>query len=94
MNRSLGFQILGFIDDNPVLRSARIMNVPVLGTGRELAAIVDQYRSNSPKIDEVVIAMPSATGRQMREAHASCRAAGLTCRTIPGIGDLLTGNIP
>jgi FlaA1/EpsC-like NDP-sugar epimerase len=90
-NPALGFQVLGFIDDNPLLRSTRIMDVPVLGNGRSLPAIVDQYRDRFPKIDEVVIAMPSATGRQMREAHASCRAAGVPCRTIPGIGDLLSG---
>src|SRR5215831_448987 len=35
--------------------------------------------------------MPSATGLQMREAHANCRAAGVTCRTIPSLGDLLSG---
>src|SRR5262249_42098535 len=28
---------------------------------------------------------------QMREAHASCRAAGIMCRTIPGVSDLLNG---
>jgi FlaA1/EpsC-like NDP-sugar epimerase len=35
--------------------------------------------------------MPSASGRQMREAHANCRAAGIGCRTVPGFGDLLNG---
>jgi FlaA1/EpsC-like NDP-sugar epimerase len=35
--------------------------------------------------------MPSATGRQMREAHASCRAAGISCETVPGLADLLNG---
>jgi FlaA1/EpsC-like NDP-sugar epimerase len=90
-NRSLGYQILGFIDDNPTLRSTRIMDVPVLGNGRDIPAIVDRFKGRSPNVTEVVIAMPSATGRQMREAHASCRAAGIPCRTIPGLGDLLNG---
>jgi FlaA1/EpsC-like NDP-sugar epimerase len=90
-NRSLGYQILGFIDDNPTLRSTWIMDVPVLGNGRDIPAIVDRFKGRSPNVTEVVIAMPSATGRQMREAHASCRAAGIPCRTIPGLGDLLNG---
>jgi len=91
MNLSLGLQAAGFIDDNPLLRSASIMNVRVLGTGRDIARIVERYRNRGANIDEVIIAMPSASGLQMREAHASCRAAGITCRTIPGFKDLLTG---
>jgi FlaA1/EpsC-like NDP-sugar epimerase len=90
-NPSLGLHVLGFIDDNPKLRSVRIMDVPVLGNGREIASIVDSHRGRSSQIEEVVIAMPSATARRMREAHANCRAAGVACRTIPGIGDLLNG---
>ena len=42
---------------------------------------------------EIVIAMPSATGRQMREALANCRAAGVPVKTIPGMGELLTGKV-
>jgi FlaA1/EpsC-like NDP-sugar epimerase len=91
LNPSLTIQVVGFIDDNPFLRSASILGVPVMGTGRDIAEIVDRYKSQSRKIDEVVIAMPSATGRQMQEAHANCRSAGVTCRTIPGVGDLLRG---
>jgi FlaA1/EpsC-like NDP-sugar epimerase len=91
LNPSLGYQVVGFIDDNPYLRSATITDLPVLGTGRDIAAIVDRCRNTNRKIDEIIIAMPSATGRQMQEAHANCRAAGVNCRTIPSIGDLLSG---
>ncbi len=37
--------------------------------------------------------MPSATGRQMREALANCRSAGIVCKTIPSLGELLTGKV-
>jgi FlaA1/EpsC-like NDP-sugar epimerase len=90
-NPNLRLQIVGFIDDNRVLRSSLVMDVPVLGNGRDIPMVVEDYRNRVPNIDEVIIAMPSATGRQMREAHANCRAAGVTCRTIPGISDLLNG---
>jgi FlaA1/EpsC-like NDP-sugar epimerase len=90
-NRSLGFHVVGFIDDHPFLQKRRIADVPVLGTGRNIAAIVERYRNANPSIEEVVIAMPSASGRQMREAHANCRAAAVTCKTVPGFGDLLSG---
>ena len=58
------------MDDDPKLRAALLMNVRVLGTGRDAANIVDRHnkRKRSRKIEEIVIAMPSASGRQMGEA--------------------------
>ncbi len=60
-----------------------------------LPRIVDRHnkRKRSRKIEEIVIAMPSASGRQMGEALANCRAAGVACKTIPGIGELLNGKV-
>jgi FlaA1/EpsC-like NDP-sugar epimerase len=37
--------------------------------------------------------MPSATGRAMNEAISNCRAAGVPCKTIPGVAELLTGRV-
>src|SRR5262249_49815415 len=59
-NRSLGLQVVGFIDDNPSIRSMRIMDVAVLGGGRDIARIVDRHRHRNVGIQEVIIAMPSA----------------------------------
>ena len=44
-------------------------------------------------MDEIVIAMPSASGRKLSEALANCRAAGVPCKTIPGLGELLSGKV-
>src|SRR5262249_44429749 len=90
-NPSIGFKVLGFIDDDPSLRTLRINDVRVLGGGRDMAVVVDRYRSRGVNIQELIIAMPSATGRQMREALANARATGVPCRTIPSIADLLRG---
>jgi FlaA1/EpsC-like NDP-sugar epimerase len=91
INPSLGLQVAGFIDDDPQLRSASIMGVRVLGTGRRLAYLVDRWKRRRAAVDEIIIAIPSATGLQMRQVHANCRAAGIPCRTMPGIRDLLNG---
>jgi len=90
-NPGLGIQVIGFINDDPSKRTLRIMDMPVLGGGRDIAHIVHRYEDRGMKIDQVILAMPSASGRQMREAHANCRGAGVQCRTIPSIGDLLNG---
>lgn len=65
----------------------------MLGSGRDAPRIVEHYRHRALKVDEIVVAMPSATGRQMREALANCRAANIPCKTIPGVGELLDGKV-
>lgn len=89
----LNYKVLGFLDDDREKRKEVLTGVPVLGRGRDAATIVERYKRRAQKIDEIIIAMPSATGRQMREAVANCRAAGVGCRTIPGVGDLLQGKV-
>ncbi len=91
-NPKLGYHVLGFLDDDRRKYGTSVMNVPVLGSGRSASLIVDRLR-RSGDVDEIVIAMPSAGGRAMNEAISNCRAAGVVCKTIPGMGELLSGRV-
>ena len=91
-NPGLG-QVVGFLDDDPTKIHTRIAGVPVLGRGRDAVVLVERYRSRKTKIEEIIIAMPSATARQMKEAAANCTAAGVPCKTVPGVAELLSGKI-
>jgi FlaA1/EpsC-like NDP-sugar epimerase len=91
-NPKLG-RVLGLLDDDPSKRNAYLMGFRVFGTGRRAAQVVDRFRHRGLKVDEIIIAMPSASGRQMQEATANCRSAGVPCKTIPGLGELLDGRI-
>jgi FlaA1/EpsC-like NDP-sugar epimerase len=44
-------------------------------------------------VEEVLIAIPSATGRQMRRITALCQQSGARFRTIPGMADLINGTV-
>lgn len=92
-NRGLGYEVLGFLDDDPRKWRAAIMGVPILGSGRKAASVVDDLRKRRIEINEIVIAMPSASGRAIQEALANCRGAGVECKTIPGVGELLSGKV-
>lgn len=93
MNPSLDYRAVGFLDDDLLKLHTTILNVPVLGTGRDTIRICAYLERKRMRVDEIVIAMPSATGFQMQEALANCRAAGIGCRTIPGVAELLNGKI-
>ena len=92
-NPNLQLQVTGFIDDDHDKAKSVILGVKVLGCGRDLPTVVERARILGLDIHKAVIAMPSATGREMREAMANCRSAGIVCNTIPGLGELLTGKV-
>src|SRR5579862_3076067 len=92
-NVALGWHVHGLLDDDPRKAGLAVMGIPVLGSGRRAVEIVDRFRKKNVKIDEIVIAMPSVTGRKLNEAVASCRATGVPCKTVPSVATLLTGQV-
>jgi FlaA1/EpsC-like NDP-sugar epimerase len=90
---SLKYRLIGFLDDDARKQQATLLGVRVLGAGRDAARIVDRYRHKAVSVDEIVIALPSASGRQVSEALANCRASGVPCKTIPSFGELLAGKV-
>ncbi len=88
MQRSsyINYNPVGFVDDDPLKQNQRIHNVPVLGTIAELPRLTLQKH-----VDEVVIAIPSASGDVLRRITDICRKAGVPFRTVPGIYELIGG---
>jgi len=41
----------------------------------------------------VLIAIPSSSGRQMREVVEACKACHLPYKTLPGMGELVDGKV-
>jgi FlaA1/EpsC-like NDP-sugar epimerase len=93
-NPRLATRVAGFLDDDPSKHNCSLLGIPVLGAGGDaswLAAARAQRRWW--RVSEIVIAMPSATGAQMKAVIANCRATGVPFRTVPGLGELLHGKV-
>ena len=73
-NPSLPYRVLGFLDDDISKHGAHVLGLPVLGSGQDAAAIVGRLNSLSTKVSEIIIAIPSATGKQRRQAVSHCQA--------------------
>jgi FlaA1/EpsC-like NDP-sugar epimerase len=81
-----GYRVIGCVDDNPLKKGLRILGVPVLGPVEALAKIAGRQR-----VDEVLIAIPSADAAQMRRLVAICKEAGAAFRTVPAMAELIAG---
>ena len=90
-NDQLTYTVAGFLDDDRRKRKTVIGGAPVLGGGRGAVSIVERFKTRGRPIDEIVFAMPSATGNQLQDALANCRATGVSCKVLPGFSELLSG---
>ena len=85
---SLDMKVAGFIDDDPSKQKQIIQGLPVLGTRKDIPDVV-----NAKNIDEVVIAMPSASYSVMQEIISLCEGLDVKIKTVPGIYEILEGQI-
>jgi FlaA1/EpsC-like NDP-sugar epimerase len=83
-----GYVAVALMDDNPQKAGVRIHGVPVRGCLNDLTEVVRKFHP-----DELMIAIPSATGEQMHRIFEACDRTGLRFRTIPGLGDLINGTV-
>jgi FlaA1/EpsC-like NDP-sugar epimerase len=87
-NRSLRMTPIGLIDDDPRKRNIRLHGVRVLGTTDELPHLL---RDNRP--DEVLIAIPSASGATRQKVVDAARQASVPVKTLPGLHELIAGDV-
>jgi FlaA1/EpsC-like NDP-sugar epimerase len=85
-NRQLGYTPIGLIDDDPRKKTQRIHGVRVLGTTDELGHFL---RDNRP--DEVLLAMPSASGELRQRIVNVTREGNVPVKTLPGLYELIAG---
>jgi FlaA1/EpsC-like NDP-sugar epimerase len=77
-----------FVDDDPEKQKYGVHGVKVAGTLQDLPRLAETHR-----IDEVIIAIPSAPGRVIRTVTDLCRIKGLPFRIIPGLHELISGKV-
>jgi FlaA1/EpsC-like NDP-sugar epimerase len=87
-NARLHYEVLGFLDDDATKHGMKIHGVPVLGPVHKIHQLASQGG-----IDEILIALPSASAKQMKRIIETCEETGLKIRTTPSIGELIDGRI-
>jgi FlaA1/EpsC-like NDP-sugar epimerase len=87
-NSQINLHPIGFIDDDRSKQGMQIHNLPVLGGREHLGELIQHHA-----IERLIIAMPSADGAALRALVAIGQQAGLTVQTMPGMHELINGNV-
>jgi FlaA1/EpsC-like NDP-sugar epimerase len=79
---------VGCVDDDDSKQGIRVENVRVLGTVSQLSEVL-----SAQPAEEALIAVPSATGAQMRRFVEACNRARVRFRTVPALKDIIAGQV-
>lgn len=82
------YTVCGFVDDDPEKRGMKLHGIPVLGAVKQLKSLII-----ANEIEDVIIAMPSADGKTLRDIMDFCKNANVTFKTLPSIGELIDGSL-
>ena len=81
-----GMHFVGLVDDDEATRNMSLHGVPVLGPTDAIRRLCAESR-----IELIVIAVPSATGEQIRRIVERCTEAGVPYKILPSLPELLEG---
>jgi FlaA1/EpsC-like NDP-sugar epimerase len=80
------YDVVGFIDDDPAKQRTNIHGIPILGAVEQLPEICKQRN-----IDEIAVAIPSASHHQLRRVIQVCEGTKSRFRTVPSVTDIASG---
>jgi len=81
----LAIQPVAFFDDRRDSKCS-IHSIPLIGRPERLAEVKEKLR-----LDELIVAAPSASAKRIRDIVKLTHDAGLPCRTVPSMDQLATG---
>ena len=85
-HQALSSKVVAFVDDDPKKNNQILGGVPVLGNRNDIPAISEKY-----VIDEIVIAIPSASKKEIAEIVEICKKTRARLKILPGIYELIDG---
>ncbi|MES9943507.1 MAG: nucleoside-diphosphate sugar epimerase/dehydratase [Candidatus Thiodiazotropha sp.] len=87
-NRRGDYSPVAFVDDKQRRQGREIHGIPVSGTCDDIPRLCEELG-----IDIVMLAIPSASSRQMRRVVELCEQADIPFRSVPQLNDLISGDV-
>ena len=84
----LSVHVVCAIDDNPGCHGKYLRGVPIVGDTASIPDNVEKY-----SVDEIIIAIPSASRQQLKPILEICKETGCRLRILPGMYQLINGDV-
>lgn len=81
-------KVVCIIDDNPNKWHRYMEGIPIVGGRDDILTAVEKY-----KVDEIFLAIPSASMQQKRELLAICSETSCKLKQLPGMYQFVTGEV-
>lgn len=82
------YRVIGLVDDDPAKKDLVIHGIPVLGQTEQIREICTEH-----EVEEIIIAMPSASQKQLRHVIGLCSGTKLKFQSLPGVRELIDGRV-
>lgn len=81
-------RVVCIVDDDRFKEGSYLHGVKVMGNRQNIQELVKQYH-----IDEIIIAMPSAPAKEIKEILDVCKETGCDLKRLPGVYQLVNGEV-
>jgi len=82
------YRVVGLLDDDPATWGGQIHGIPILGSTEQVRDICRKQ-----DVDEILIALPAATRRDLRRVVELCEGTNARFRTVPDVQELIAGRV-
>ena len=80
--------VVGFLDDNPKRHGRSIHDIKVIGGTEKMQSVVSDF-----EINEVLIAIPSATSEELKRIVDFCKKSKVRYKTLPALSDIFSRKV-
>ena len=87
-SRYINMKIIGIVDDDKTKHGRFMHGIKVIGDRNDIVDIAESRR-----VDEIVIAMPSATAQEMKQVLDICKQTACELKRLPGMFQLVNGDV-
>ena len=87
-SRMVNKNLVGVIDDDPGKQGTFIHGIRVIGTRDDIIRCAEEL-----EVDEIMIALPSASAKEIKEIVDICKETGCELKRLPGIYQLVNGEV-
>ncbi|HHV47198.1 MAG TPA: polysaccharide biosynthesis protein [Tissierellia bacterium] len=87
-HNGLNSKPVAIIDDDPAKKNLNINGIPVVGNRNDIVHICKKYN-----IDEIIIAIPSASRKDIKEIVNECKKTRCKTKILPGVYEIIDGKV-